>query len=401
MRIFLHELRRLLRPVPLLAALLLLFLFERGPFDYYLSTLPGQSETGSVLEIYVGWREQYGTTLDPEELPQIRQQLDALYAEADETIAHWDETKWAQWASFSDAGVTNYAEYQKLLQELPQNTRDLSANNVAALLLDSRTDFLQMRINAVKNVVEQYGFEKEGLLSAEPSGSAEYARGMQIASNPEIIHSLLYSQLIYAAQESAAYLAAVLLLMLAVIVSPRLVRDRLCRMPQTQWTTHTGRKLSCYQLAAAIAFSAILSLGIVLGYGIRFCVNWHVNRFWDCMAYAAAGSQIPWFDLTYGQYLLILAALLMAFGVACGALMYFLSRFSGNYIAMLLKAIPGFLALAALSGQVFPLCLYFGNRLSGLSGVPGTEPAVTAAMLVGTLILARSAARRDGRQELL
>ena len=51
MRIFLHELHRLLRSVPLLAALLLLCLFERGPFYYYLSTLPGQSETGSVLEI--------------------------------------------------------------------------------------------------------------------------------------------------------------------------------------------------------------------------------------------------------------------------------------------------------------------------------------------------------------
>ena len=152
MRIFLHELRKILRPVPLLVSMLVLFLFQRTSILYYLRTLPVQSENACALEIYAGWREAYGPTLEPEELPGLENQLAALIAEANETIAHWDESIWAQYGSFSDEGIANYAEYAALLE---QTNRNNTQNDVAALLLDSRTNFLHFRIATVQNILEK------------------------------------------------------------------------------------------------------------------------------------------------------------------------------------------------------------------------------------------------------
>ena len=397
MRIFWYEVRKLLRPGPLLAALVLLLLFERSVAFQYLHALPKDSETGGALTIYADWRERYGTTLDPEELPGVRAQLDALCEEADSVIAHWDETKWEHWASFSDAGISNYEEYAALLRK---PDRSQAENDAAALLLDSRTDYLQLRIALVENVLEHYDFEALGTAGQEGASERALARAREIAVDPALTHSILYSPSLSSAQEFAAAAALVILAVVAVIVSPVLVRERLCRMMQMQWATRTGRRIARYRLAAALAVSAAVSAGLVLWYGVRYARSWHAAAFWDCMAYAVGGSELPWFSMTYGQYLVLLGVLLTALGVACGVLMCFLSRFSGNYIAMLLKALPGFLALAALAEQVFPLCLYFGNRLSGLSGVPGTELTVTAAVLAGTLLLAQSAVGRDARREL-
>ena len=58
----------------------------------------------------------------------------------------------------------------------------------------------------------------------------------------------------------------------------------------------------------------------------------------------------PWFDWTYGTYLLVLAGLFLALSLGAAGLTVFLSQYSGNYIAMLLKAVPLFVAVARCWG---------------------------------------------------
>ncbi|MCI8856244.1 MAG: hypothetical protein HFH26_06815 [Clostridiaceae bacterium] len=396
MRIFWYEFRKLFRPAALLAAAAVLLLLRQSTLG--LCDLPGETGLGCTLDIYEGWKTSYGRTIDPEELPGLQAQLDALYAEADETIARWDESKWAHWDSFSDAGVTNYKEYLLLLEKTERSPVE---NNVAALLLDSRTDFLQERINLVKNVLEMYDFEQRGSLpGAAEAHSAALERSRILAGSPEIIHSTLNSQSIYYAYEFAAQLALTLVLVLAIVISPGLVQEKLCRMTQLQWTTSAGRKIAYHQLGAVLAFSALVSVAMVVFYGGWFCRSWRAGVFWDCMAYAVGGSQIPWFDFTYGQYLLILAAVVVAVGIAAGAVMFFLSQFSAHYIAMLLKALPAGLAMIFLSNKILSNLLYFGNALSGLTGVPGTELLLTAGLLAASLALVFLSARQLQSREL-
>ena len=87
-------------------------------------------------------------------------------------------------------------------------------------------------------------------------------------------------------------------------------------------------------------------------------------------------------------------------GIAAGAVMFFLSQFSVHYIAMLLKALPAGLAMIFLSNKILSNLLYFGNALSGLTGVPGTELLLTAGLLAMSLALVFLSARQLQSQEL-
>ena len=61
------------------------------------------------------------------------------------------------------------------------------------------------------------------------------------------------------------------------------------------------------------------------------------NSVWD--------TGTPWFNWTYGQYLAILTGMVLALGIGIGAVTLFLSRFSDNYVSMLLKAFPLLVAM--------------------------------------------------------
>lgn len=306
---------------------------------------------------------------------------------------------------------------------------------MAALLLDSRTNFLHFRIATVQNMLENYDFERTGdLLSATAAtDSAQYAqidadpdtvaavqeslsqqspaqapannlairRCTEIADDPSMTHSIFYNFLATSASQFAIQLTLVSLLTVSLLTSPLLVQERLARMRQEQWPTRTGRGVLRYQLAAVLTVSAAVPVLLLAVFGTWYCMAWRTDVFWDAVAYSAGGSPIPWFTFTYGQYLLMLAAAAIGLSVTAGGLMFFLARFSGNYIAMLLKALPMFLALAYLSEKTLSDMLYFRNYLSDATGLPGTEPLTLLLLLAGMLTLNGIALKRELSRELL
>ncbi len=397
MRIFWKELRKIWRPAPLLAALAILLLFGRTAIDYYLRTLPKQSEHSTALETYGALRERFGGTLDPEELPAAEKLYEQELAGIDRMIREWEQTRHPSWASFSAAGVTDYKSYCALLEKTDRTPEEEEA---AALLLDSRSSYAHYRVQLIRGILERYEFETAAL--EDDIGAATQkalARCAEIAEDPQIIHSILHGYSIQAANRFAVQLALTIQLAVMLLLSPFPVRERLARIAQEQWPTHTGRRVLQYQFAAALATAALISVTVTAVLGWRFCAAWDAGLYWDHIAYSVAGGPIPWFTMTYGQYLLLLGGTVVCLGLATGALAFFLSRFSANYIAMLLKALPLYLVMTFTAEKLLTDMLYFGNALSDRTGILGIEPAAAAALLAVSLALNAAAARRELHRE--
>ena len=112
----------------------------------------------------------------------------------------------------------------------------------------------------------------------------------------------------------------------------------------------------------------------------------------------------PWFDWTYGAYLLVLVGLILALSLGSAGLTVFLSQYSGNYIAMLLKAVPLFVAVGAVLGSWLlnmPFC--FRPLWDGYGPwVPrGAEAVAAAVLLFLGLGLCVLACWRQRKRELL
>ena len=116
------------------------------------------------------------------------------------------------------------------------------------------------------------------------------------------------------------------------------------------------------------------------------------------------GWGTPWFDWSYGTYLLVLTGLLLALSLGTAGLTVFLSQYSGNYIAMLLKAVPLFAAAGAVLGswllnQPFTFRPLWDGR--GPWVPRGAEAVVAVVLLALGLGLCALACFRQKRRELL
>ena len=169
-----------------------------------------------------------------------------------------------------------------------------------------------------------------------------------------------------------------------------------------QWTSRRGRFVLTTQMAAAMFSAVVLTAVNLVVYAIPFLAQ-EPLRFRACGLGGIWEWGSPWFDWTYGTYLIVLAGLILALSLAAAGLTVFLSQYSGSYIAMLLKALPLFAAVGAVLGSWLldqPFC--FRRLWEGGPWIPkGTEAVVIAVLAAAGIVLCVLACCRQGKRELL
>lgn len=132
---------------------------------------------------------------------------------------------------------------------------------------------------------------------------------------------------------------------IVILLSPTVVRDRLNRVQNLQYSSATGRRILSVQTLAAVFSAVLLTVGNCLSYG-GLLISKGALRFKEF--YLFSHEYVPWVNWTYGTYLTVLAAMALVIGITTAILTVFLSRYSQNYIGMLLKALPLLAVLIAL-----------------------------------------------------
>ncbi len=146
----------------------------------------------------------------------------------------------------------------------------------------------------------------------------------------------------------------------------------------------------------------VVTMGNIILYGIPF-LRQNPLIFKDFGLESLWSGATPWFDWTYGMYLLALAALIMSLSMAAALLTVFLSQYSANYIPMLLKALPLFVVLGAMAGSWLMDGSFYFRKLwqnAPVWGFCGMEVVLVFALLVCGIVLCAYAVRRQRWAEL-
>jgi len=165
-------------------------------------------------------------------------------------------------------------------------------------------------------------------------------------AEPERTHGLLLLSVKRSTQEYGRDLAVWCVLSIVLLLSPTLVRDQLRRTCAMQWTSRRGRSVLTTQMTAALCSALVLTAVNLVIYSVPFLAQ-GLLQFHACGLGGIWAWGSPWFDWTYGTYLVVLAGLILALSMADVGLTVFLSQYSSSYIAMLLKALPLFVAVGA------------------------------------------------------
>ena len=180
-------------------------------------------------------------------------------------------------------GSTNYYRIQALEHFIASYDRIASGVIDGRMLPDHYTAAMRRRDNELMQSWQKYGFFPTCVYDS----TREYGR----------------------------YLAVWCVLSIVLLLSPVLVRDRLCRTRALQWSSGCGRTILRTQMMAACIVAFVVTVVNLVVYGIPF-LRQKPLIFKDCGLKSLWGGAVPWFDWTYGTYLVVFVGLILFLSIS-------------------------------------------------------------------------------------
>lgn len=400
MNLFLQELRKIWRP-GILAALAVLgavYYYIRPAF--YIENFNNGSQEETDFALALDWVERYGPTIEQPEREEIGRRLaeeEARFADYAENYAEMASRGIVDFDSFEVFHDVSYAD--EALYQAAKERGDLALGH--HVLYSGETNYftiLELRRFLEAWDGEELSVPEEGRYAESPHLDELCRERVQAMREDREGRSVLPPHVDISTSTYARYLAVWCVVSAILLLSPTLVRDRLHRMRAAQWASRQGRRILDLQFAASLASGLFLTLLNIAVYMIPFAST-GVLAFWHCPLHSVLRNY-PWFDWTYGQYLLALAGLILALSLGASSLTAVLSQYSGNYVAMLLKAIPLIVVLAVFGMLVMTDAFYFSNYVTRALALPGGEIPCAALLAILGLALTTLACRRQRKREL-
>jgi len=146
-------------------------------------------------------------------------------------------------------------------------------------------------------------------------------------------------------------LAVLVVLATLVLVSQLITTDRANKVNRLQYASKQGRKILKKQLTAILISAVGITTLLVIISARLFSIT-GAQAFWGNGINSFMGFPLHWLSITYGQYILLIVAVIYLLSIGTAAFAFILSRFSQNKVKLIFKVIPIFVPIILLSNWV-------------------------------------------------
>jgi len=409
--------RKLLRPRLLIATVLVAALYYFLISNISITELQ-RPHPSDYLYYTVKMTQEFGPTLEEAEFEQTGVWLEELYRQADEIVR--TDPRIASLGIQTYKGLREYYEetsvaWQEenidetdvlLTSDWPEELKHV--DDVTWMIFGQKTDddgFLGWRIQTLESIRDKYISWSNGI--QQDLYEIEYADVLawwQEADTdpPGIVE---WGELHRAVFPYISFCLVWVLLTLTLLIAPVLTRDRMARMDTLQYASQRGRRIYRSQLWAVL-LTAFLLITILLGVCATALVKVaRVDILWNNPMRSFMGGAFLVMPLTFGQYLLIMAAFAYALGLGAALALFCLSGYSRNLVKMVATAaVPVFVGAGILGGALLTWNGVFHYiklvKLYLWSGVPLLEMGVPLLILIAGLAMALVFLRKRRKAEL-
>lgn len=396
MRLLFQEIKKIFHPI--IIGILIIFglvyyvLFSSFYIQYYVNGSGAQA----TFDLAKEWSEKYGNTLEEEEFEKIVVQLDDEKQQFTEMLTN------IQMAT--DNGISSYEEFRAFESAYYENNSGKDADpDTERIIWTIIGNTNAYRIQCLEETIRYYQKNVNGnmqdFFAIEDKTDAEIMRLKELDAS-KIKFGYIPSCILDSTTGLTISFMIWVIVSVIILISPTVVRDRLNRVQGLQYCSVTGRRILSVQVRAALVSSLVLSLINLMVYG-GLLISKGALVFKDFYLYAY--EYVPWFNWTYGTYLIVLAFMALVIGILTAFLTVFLSRYSQNYISMLIKAIL-LLAILIFAFSMLPIVarpFFMFNPMSLRIRVKGIEFILLALLCVFSLLLLSIALIRQKRKELI
>jgi len=391
MRIVINEMKKIWNIKILLVVALLCTLFYWLFMSFYIDSFPNGHSTTEEVEYSTELVKRYGLALEENEYTGfIKETRQKLISEMEMYIKSNPV--------FADAGIYSYEDYEKVYEKEELTEAE---NKAVWTLLGEECDYVRFRMQAINLIESRYKDFPKSLESciSESKNQKEIDRLTSVLTTKEytnIMDGYVYENTV----NYVYYLAIMTILAVLVLVSPLIVTDRSRNVHLLQYTSKYGRKIYKKQLLAVILSAFILTTVLIIIFGAVYgkIGTW---IFWNSGLTSFLNFSVFWFDITYGQYTVIYIAFLYILCLGTAAIAFILSRFSKNFITLILKLIPVFAVLTIACKCVFKKLFCTTNLLYRATGLIGIEPIVCSLILIAGISAAYYLVRRERKVDVI
>lgn len=360
MRMIAYELKKLWnwRILALIAAMGLLTWF--AIFKEFIEGYESLTTFGIYGAYQTEMFELYGETLEPEELEDydIPGKKAAILSELDDIItkepifAENEIYNYEQFVQFEENSFTqnlSKEEEKKLSETLSEMKNKLDFGDRAQTLNEWFSSPL-MRLHSIESLELTYIHYKDYVYKYYHNEDTSPI----VANTLEKLVNMRNANLIqyHLSEEFSAYAMVVgifAVIAIIIFIAPLLTNDRMWKIILLHYSSRTGRDILNYQFAAILLSASVLTIMIIVITFIPFLASGAYD-YWNARMMGIVDFGVQLYNITFGQYVLLLAGMIFAVSVGTACFTFILARFSENIIIMLIKSVPVGIALASLLG---------------------------------------------------
>lgn len=315
--------------------------------------------------------EKYGTTLSASEYVQLQEDLLVLEEEMNTYIAQdpiamkYNIKSYYELSRFQKEDLS--PEEQELFMQLSQNLNGDATNDVMQRWVT--VEIAIRRYESVLQMYEEYQNEEEWetvnaeWLNTDDPEFILWKRQTQIIFDEhEYWRGLFWSGISDGTSEYFTKLLLWIVICLAVLLSPLLVRDRMNRIEQLQLCSKTGRRIYYKQYITVLISALTLTTFLMLVIGGLFLQNGTL-LFADCSLFSFM-DYTSLILITYGTWWLLTIVMIYLTCIGMAGFLFFLSQFSRSYVGMIVKLLPTLVLVYIAFNYCFRNALLYDNRLS-------------------------------------
>ena len=326
MNIIFNEIKKIFRPVNVaiitLITAVIWFLF----MTFNIENFPNGSDK-YIYDVSVKILNEYGTSMNKEEFEDLKKYREKRAKEASEYLLTKDV--------FVKSGLSTYDEFVNRSENKSIEKLDELYSNI----MFEENNYLFWEIQELDYVIDRYENKDFWIgLGGLEENQAQKQRHENIRNS-----DATYSPLNFRIMENyhALIFGITLLILICVptLIIPIFMNDNKNKVNYIQYSSKTGRKLFEKKIVASIISSfvvATVQLGVLL---VVYKAN-NTYMFWDCSINSAISDMASWYDITFGQYIILSVVLnyIVAF-ITC-MISIFVSSKASTYISAIGIQIP-------------------------------------------------------------
>lgn len=331
MNIIINELKKIFKPINIVLVTLITVIIWTLFMSFNIEYFPNGSDR-YIYDVSVDILNKYGISMDEDEFKDLKKYREKKAEEATEYLLTKDLFVKSGCTNYDDLikGIDNYYDGEVSKKEL---------NDLHSKIMFEENNYLFWELENLDYAIDRYENKDFWIgLGGLNESTAQKSRHEEIRES-EQAYSPLNFRILQNYHNLIFGITLLILICIPALIIPIFMNDNKNKVNYLQYSSKLGRKLFNKKIIASVIGSFIIA---TMQLAILFVVYRTNNTymFWDCSINSAISDMASWYDITFGQYIVLSVILnyIIAF-ITCMISVY-VSSSTNTYISAIGIQIP-------------------------------------------------------------